>query len=73
MRDDLPLKLALTCGLTAASTAVIFVASPISIPLFLVAGGALENFLQHPLAQSAISRRVRRFRPMPGIHRCQRL
>ena len=41
MRDDLPLKLALTCGLTAAGTAVIFVASPISIPLFLVAGGAL--------------------------------
>ena len=41
MRDDLPLKFALTCGLTAAGAAVFFVASPVSIPLFLVAGGAL--------------------------------
>jgi hypothetical protein len=41
MRDDLPLKLSLTCGLAAAGAAVFFVASPISIPLFLIAGGAL--------------------------------
>jgi hypothetical protein len=41
MRKDFPLRLALGFGLTAASAALLFVATPASIPLFLVAGGAL--------------------------------
>jgi hypothetical protein len=41
MRDDFPLKLALVCGLCSAGAAVILIATPISIPLFLIAGGAL--------------------------------
>jgi len=41
MRDDLPLTIALTCGLTAAGAAVVFIAAPLCVPLFLVAGGAL--------------------------------
>jgi hypothetical protein len=41
MRDDFFLKLALGSGLAAASAAVLLVASPASIPLFLVSAGAL--------------------------------
>jgi hypothetical protein len=41
MRNDLPLKLAIGSGLAAATGAVLLVASPFSLPLFLVAGGAL--------------------------------
>lgn len=41
MRDDSLLKLALGSGLAAASAAVLLVATPASIPLFLVSAGAL--------------------------------
>jgi hypothetical protein len=41
MRSDLPLKLAIGSGLAAATGAVLLVATPLSLPLFLVAGGAL--------------------------------
>ncbi len=41
MRDDFPLTVALTCGLTAAGAALVLISTPLSVPLFLVAGGAL--------------------------------
>ena len=41
MRDDLPLTIALACGLTAAGAAVVLISTPLCVPLFLVASGAL--------------------------------
>jgi hypothetical protein len=40
MRDDFFLKLALGSGLAAAGAAVLFLATPASIPLSLIAAGA---------------------------------
>jgi hypothetical protein len=57
MRDDFFLKLALGSGLAAASAAVLLVASPASIPLFLVAAGALAVSVAELVRQADFSPR----------------
>ncbi len=40
MRDDFAFNTALSCGLGAAVAAVVLIGTPVSIPLFVIAGGA---------------------------------
>ncbi len=41
MHDDFNLRMALTCGLCSAGAAFALIATPVSIPLVLIAGGAM--------------------------------
>lgn len=66
MRDDFVLKLALGSGLGAASAAVLFVASPASIPLFIVATVALAVSAVELVRQADAQLRLLRSRPGAG-------
>jgi hypothetical protein len=41
MREKLSIPFAMTCGLASAGAALAFIATPLSIPFVLIAGGAL--------------------------------
>ncbi len=41
MRNDLPLMIALTTGLFSAVGAAVLIATPVAVPLLVVAGGAI--------------------------------